>query len=143
MPDPNAPSFGAAGGLRILVADDNEDAATSLATLLELSGYTVDIANDGEQALRLAHSTRPSVALLDLGMPKITGADVARAIRETEWGHLTVIIAITGWSIAESEKRGDRAVFDAYFLKPVEFDSLLSRIQSMSAAPEITPSKPE
>jgi DNA-binding response OmpR family regulator len=140
--DPNAPSFGAGGGLRILVADDNEDAATSLATLLELSGYTVDIANDGEHALRLAHSTRPGVALLDLGMPKITGADVARAIRETEWGRLTVIIAITGWSIAESEKRGDRAVFDAYLLKPVEFDSLLSRIQSMSAAPKITPSKP-
>jgi DNA-binding response OmpR family regulator len=137
--DSNAPGC---GGLRILVADDNVDAASSLAVLLELSGHTVEIANDGERAIRLAQSMLPSVALLDLGMPKINGADVARAIRAADWGRSMVLIAITGWSATEAEKRGARPAFDAYLIKPVDFDVLSSLLQTMPAAADITPLKP-
>jgi DNA-binding response OmpR family regulator len=119
------------GALRILVADDNEDAASSLAVLLELSGHTVQIATDGEQAVHLAQSMRPGVALLDLGMPKINGANVARAIRAANWGQSMLLVAITGWSVTEAEKRGARTAFDAYLVKPVDFDALLLLLQAM------------
>jgi CheY-like chemotaxis protein len=118
-------------GLRILVADDNEDAASSMAALLQLSGHTVETANDGEQAIRVAEAMHPNVALLDLGMPKINGADVARAIRDSVWGKGTTIIAITGWSLGEIEKRGDSALFDAQLTKPVEFDALLTLLHAV------------
>ena len=130
------------GGLRILVADDNEDATSILATLLQFSGHTVEVAGDGEQAIRLAQSSRPSVALLDLGMPKINGADVARAIRAADWGQSIVLIAVTGWSVAEAEKRGDKSAFDAYLLKPVDFDALSLLLETVPASAHISRSMP-
>jgi CheY-like chemotaxis protein len=118
-------------GLRILVADDNEDAASSMAALLQLSGHIVETANDGEQAIRVAEATHPNVALLDLGMPKINGEDVARAIRDSQWGKGTIIIAVTGWNPREIKTCSDTPLFDAHLTKPVEFDALLTLLRAL------------
>jgi signal transduction histidine kinase/ActR/RegA family two-component response regulator len=116
---------------RILVADDNEDAAKSLATLLQLSGHTVETAYDGEQTVLMAESLRPHIALLDLGMPKLSGVEAARHIRDSDWGKSTLLIALTGWSPSEVEKRGHTDIFDAQLTKPVAFDSVLQLLRDL------------
>ena len=81
---------------RILIADDNRDAAASLATLLSLDGHDTRVANDGEEALREAEAFRPHIALLDIGMPRINGYEVARRIRAAPWGEAMLLVALTG-----------------------------------------------
>jgi signal transduction histidine kinase/ActR/RegA family two-component response regulator len=132
--DPNAPAIGQSDYLRILVADDNEDAANSLATLLQLSGHTVETAYDGEQTIAMAESLRPHIALLDLGMPMLSGVEAARHIRAAEWGRSMFLIALTGWSPNEVEKRGHSNLFDAQLTKPVHFDSLLQLLRDLPTA---------
>jgi signal transduction histidine kinase/ActR/RegA family two-component response regulator len=131
---PATPSIGRSDYLRILVADDNEDAANSLATLLQLSGHTVETAYDGEQTIVMAESLRPHIALLDLGMPKMSGVEAARHIRATEWGRSTLLIALTGWSPNEVEKQGHANIFDAQLTKPVDFDSVLQLLRDLPTA---------
>jgi DNA-binding response OmpR family regulator len=109
---------------RILVADDNRDAASSLATLLTLDGHDVRVANDGAQALAEAESFRPQIALLDIGMPKHNGYDVARAIRRTAWGRSMMLVAVTGWGQSEDKRRAREAGFDHHFTKPLDLDVL-------------------
>jgi PAS domain S-box-containing protein len=109
---------------RILVADDNRDAATSLATLLALDGHEVRIANDGAQALAAAEAFRPHVALLDIGMPMRNGYEVARAIRDAAWGKEIALAAVTGWGQSEDKRRAKEAGFDRHFTKPLDLDVL-------------------
>jgi CheY-like chemotaxis protein/anti-sigma regulatory factor (Ser/Thr protein kinase) len=109
---------------RILVADDNRDAASSLATLLALDGHEIRVVNDGEQALFEAERFRPHVALLDIGMPKKNGYDVARAIRDAAWGRAMLLVAVTGWGQSEDKRRAKEAGFDRHFTKPLELDAL-------------------
>jgi len=109
---------------RILVADDNRDAASSLATLLALDGHEVRVANDGAQALAAAEAFRPHVALLDIGMPIRNGYEVARAIRDAAWGKDIVLAAITGWGQSEDKRRAREAGFDRHFTKPLDLDVL-------------------
>jgi len=109
---------------RILVADDNRDAASSLATLLTLDGHDVRIANDGARALVEAEAFRPHIALLDIGMPKHNGYDVARAIRAADWGRSMVLVAVTGWGQSEDKRRAKEAGFDHHFTKPLDLDVL-------------------
>jgi PAS domain S-box-containing protein len=109
---------------RILVADDNRDAASSLATLLALDGHEIRVANDGEQALVEAERFRPHVALLDIGMPKKNGYDVARAIRDAPWGRDVLMVAVTGWGQSEDKRRAKEAGFDRHFTKPLDLDAL-------------------
>ena len=109
---------------RILVADDNRDAASSLATLLALDGHQVRVANDGEQALVEAERFRPHVALLDIGMPKKNGYEVARAIRQAPWGRGMLLAAVTGWGQTEDKRRAKDAGFDRHFTKPLDLDAL-------------------
>jgi CheY-like chemotaxis protein len=113
-----------ARGARILVADDNRDAASSLATLLTLDGHDVRVANDGAQALVEAESFRPHVALLDIGMPKRNGYEVARTIRAAGWGRSMVLAAVTGWGQDEDKRRAMEAGFDQHFTKPLDLDVL-------------------
>jgi signal transduction histidine kinase/ActR/RegA family two-component response regulator len=120
--------------LRILVADDNEDAADSLATLLQLSGHTVETAYDGAQAVLIAESLRPQLVLLDLGMPKLSGVEAARHIRDSNWGKSMLLIALTGWSPSEVEKRGHADIFDAQLTKPVVLDSVLQLLRDLPMA---------
>jgi signal transduction histidine kinase/CheY-like chemotaxis protein len=110
--------------LRVLIADDNIDAAELLGMLLEEMGHEIRAAHDGRQALDVARGFRPDVAILDIGMPEMTGYDVARAIRSEPWGSEIVLIALTGWGQAEDRARAKDQGFDHHLVKPVAPDRL-------------------
>lgn len=116
---------------RILVLDDNVDAADSLAMLLQVRGADVRIANDGLEAVAIAGEFKPDIVLLDIGTPKLSGYDVARQIREAR-GASVLIVAITGWGQEEDRQRARDAGFDHHFTKPVDFDTLLDLIDRAS-----------
>jgi signal transduction histidine kinase/ActR/RegA family two-component response regulator len=105
---------------KILMADDNRDAVDSLAMLCRLSGHDVKAAYSGAEALAAAQNWRPDVVLLDIGMPDMTGYEVARAIRETDRGRAMYLVAITGWGQAEDKARASAAGFDQHLTKPVD-----------------------
>jgi signal transduction histidine kinase/integral membrane sensor domain MASE1 len=105
---------------RVLIVDDNEDSALSLATLLDLSGNETRIAHDGLQAIAMADSTRPDVVLLDIGLPGRSGYEVARHIRAQPWGKSALLIAITGWGQDDDRRRSEEAGFDAHLVKPID-----------------------
>ena len=115
----------AAVARRILLADDNRDAAESLAIILRLEGHEVDLAHDGQAALRAFAEHRPDVALLDIGMPKTNGLDVARQIRATPAGKDVLLIAITGWAQDADKEQSRAAGFDHHLTKPIEPDTLI------------------
>jgi DNA-binding response OmpR family regulator len=119
---------------RVLVVDDNEDAADSLAMLLSVRGDDVRIAYDGEEAVAAELDFNPEVVLLDIGLPKLSGYDVARAIRSVR-GREVLIIAITGWGQEDDRQRARDAGFDHHFTKPVDFDVLLTIIDNESPPP--------
>ncbi|HEX3097101.1 MAG TPA: response regulator [Usitatibacter sp.] len=108
---------------RVLVVDDNEDAATSLAMMLGMMGYEVRMAHDGLEAVRAADEFVPEAALLDIGLPHLSGYDVARHIRSHQ-GDDVLLVAITGWGTAEDVKRSEDAGFDHHFTKPADPDRL-------------------
>ena len=112
---------------RVLVVDDNEDAADSLAMLLSAHGDAVRIAYDGEQAIELESAFAPDVVLLDIGLPKLSGYDVARHIRAAR-GPDPLIVAITGWGQQEDRDRARQAGFDHHFTKPVDLDRLMELV---------------
>jgi CheY-like chemotaxis protein len=107
---------------RILIADDNRDAADTMGMLLELGGHEVIIAHSGNQALQLGREHRPDVVILDIGMPDLNGYDVARTARNEEWGKSAYLIALTGWGQAEDKERARLAGFDRHLTKPVDPD---------------------
>lgn len=109
---------------RILVADDNRDAAHTLAMMLELDGHAARVAYDGRQALEIAEEFRPHVALLDIGMPNMDGYQTARQIRERQWGRSVMLIALTGWGQAKDRERATSAGFDRHFVKPFDAETL-------------------
>lgn len=109
---------------RILIADDNHDAAASLGMLLELSGHEIELAHDGQDALARAELFRPSVVLLDIGMPKLNGYEVAERIRREPWGRDMLLIAVTGWGQEDAQQRAARAGFDHHLTKPIDPDSI-------------------
>jgi CheY-like chemotaxis protein len=113
---------------RIVVADDNEDSAESFAMLLSFSGHEVRVAHDGEAALDALREFRPDVAFLDIGMPGLTGYEVAQAVRAEPWGHEMKLIAVTGWGQPDDRMRARTAGFDRHLIKPIdpaEVDRLL------------------
>jgi signal transduction histidine kinase len=109
---------------RILVADDNSDALESLATLLELGGHEVFSASNGALALESAERHQPDVALLDIGMPKLDGYEVARRIRAQPWGRRITLVALTGWGQESDRQRSGEAGFDSHLVKPLDLDKL-------------------
>ena len=114
----------ASGGRRILIADDNADALESLAALLSLNGHQVFRAPDGEAALRLVERLKPEIALLDIGMPRLDGYEVARRIRMLEGSQGIMLVALTGWGQESDRRRAQEAGFDAHLTKPVDLDRL-------------------
>lgn len=106
--------------LRILVVDDNIDAADSLAMALRLSGQEVRVAYDGPAALTIAAETRPEAVLLDIGMPVMDGYRVARRLREAEGTERALIIAVTGWGQDEDRRMSREAGIDYHLVKPVD-----------------------
>lgn len=116
---------------RVVVADDNRDFADSLAMMLRIMGCDAAAAYNGEDALRLAFERRAQVVVLDIGMPKLTGYDAARAIRQQPWGREIILVAISGWGEEEDRRTALEAGFDHHLTKPVNpafFETLLAQI---------------
>ena len=105
---------------RVLVVDDNEDSAESLALLLRLDGHLVQTAHDGEAALEAADRFQPDAILLDLGMPRLNGYEVCERIRLRPWGRGVLLVAQTGWGQAQDRARTLAAGFDAHLTKPID-----------------------
>jgi CheY-like chemotaxis protein len=106
--------------LRILVADDNADAAASLSMILKMNGHEVRTAFDGQEALHIVDSFQPNVALLDIGMPHVDGYELCRRLRQRPFGRDMLIIALTGWGQAEDKQRSEQAGFDEHLVKPAD-----------------------
>jgi PAS domain S-box-containing protein len=126
-----------ADALRLLVVDDNDDAATSLAMLLRLRGHDVRIANDGRSALEMALTEVPDIVFLDIGMPEMDGCEVARLMREQSRLSGVVLAALTGWGQQEDRRRTAEAGFDHHLVKPIEpamLEQLLAKARRDSVA---------
>jgi PAS domain S-box-containing protein len=144
LPVPAEPPSAGAGGSggkeearprprrRILVADDNRDAANSLAMMLRLAGHEVHAAHDGQEAVEAADWFRPEAALLDIGMPRLNGLQAARHIREQAWGRDMVLVAITGWSQEEDRRMALEAGFDHHLTKPVDPEALEKLLEELA-----------
>ena len=111
-------------GLRVLVADDNRDAAETLGALLRALGNEVSLAYDGVEAVAAARATRPHVILLDIGMPRLDGYAAARELRQDAATRGIRLVALTGWGQEEDRRRAREAGFDAHLVKPAELDAL-------------------
>jgi PAS domain S-box-containing protein len=121
---PEAPLRGAATRCRVLLVDDNVDSVDSLAMLLRMLGHECETASDGEAALKKAEEFRPDVAILDIGLPKVNGYDLAKQIRQRAWAKDVVLVALTGWGQAQHRLRSQESGFNHHLTKPVEFDVL-------------------
>jgi signal transduction histidine kinase/CheY-like chemotaxis protein len=120
---------------RILVVDDKHEAAETLAVYLRLHGHEVRVAKDGMEALEASAEFRPHVILLDIGLPRMDGFAVARAIRSQPWGISVFLVAVTGWGHVDDKRRAVQAGFDQHLTKPVDPQALASMLgQARSAA---------
>ena len=122
--------------LRTLVVDDNHDAAESLAMLLSLDGHEVQAVFTAEDALERAHSFRPQVMLLDIGLPGMDGFEVARRVRALEGGSQIRLVALTGYGQNEDRQRALAAGFDEHLVKPVEPDKLAADSRARLKPPD-------
>jgi PAS domain S-box-containing protein len=128
----DAPVAGA--GMKILVVDDNRDAADACAGLLELSGHHVQTAYTGRRALELAETFRPHALLLDIGLPDLDGYQLAAKVRAAPWGRGIILIAVTGWGQEEDRRRAFEAGFDHHLTKPIAAETVESLLQSLRPA---------
>ena len=120
---------------RVLVADDNRDAADSLGTLLGLLGAEVRVVYGGPEAVAAAAAYRPAVAFLDIGMPTLDGHEVARRVRELPGGRDVTLVALTGWGQEADRRRTAAAGFDHHLTKPADLPALRSLLASPDARP--------
>ena len=118
---------------RLLIVDDNVDAAEALSQVLSLAGYVTRTVNDGIAATEIADLLRPDIVLLDIGLPRLNGHEVARWIRSQPWGVTTRLIAITGWGQERDRERSREAGFDEHLTKPVDPDQLLQLLAQLAA----------
>jgi CheY-like chemotaxis protein len=119
---------------RVLIVDDNEDAAQSLALMLRLEGNEVCTAPDGLQALALLDEFVPEAAVLDIGLPKMSGYELAAALRADPRTRSIALVALTGYGRAHDRERALEAGFDEHLVKPVELDVLLTALHRLLAA---------
>ena len=120
---------------RILVVDDNHDAASTMAEMLELLGNEVRTAGDGFEAITVAEAFRPQVILMDTGMPRLNGHDATRRIRQQSWGEAMTILALTGWGQDADRARSKEAGCDGHLVKPVDLLELEKLLAGLDAAP--------
>jgi CheY-like chemotaxis protein len=113
---------------RVLLVDDNEDAAEVLADVLRSEGHTVEIALDGANALRSAPSFRPEVAVLDIGLPRMDGWEVGRQLRQLPGLDSVRLIGLTGFGQEADKQRSEAAGFELHFVKPLDVDRLLAAL---------------
>ncbi|HEU0034976.1 MAG TPA: response regulator [Kofleriaceae bacterium] len=119
-------------GTRVLVVDDYPDAADVSCVLLTLLGYDCRIASTGTEALAIADAFHPEIVILDIGLPDITGYDVARALRSRPDGAQMHIAAVTGWGTVEDRARAFEAGFDQHIVKPTDGTKLRSVLRAAS-----------
>jgi PAS domain S-box-containing protein len=124
-----APEASASATRRVLVVDDNRDAADSLALMLTLSGHDTRAAHGGYAALELAAQFLPDIVLLDIGMPQLNGYEVAERMRLEPWGRRIVLVALTGWGQEEDKRRALAAGFDHHLTKPVDPQRLAALLE--------------
>ncbi|HEX5030675.1 MAG TPA: ATP-binding protein [Candidatus Eisenbacteria bacterium] len=122
--DPEDGDMAPATSVRVLVADDNEDAVRSLAMMIRAMGHEVHTARDGAEVLEVAASVLPALILMDIGMPRMNGYDAARRIREQPWGRTVTLVALTGWGLEDDRRLATEAGFDRHVVKPVEAATL-------------------
>jgi signal transduction histidine kinase/ActR/RegA family two-component response regulator len=116
---------------RILIVDDNRDAADSLASILQNLGHDTHTAYDGQTGLDRAVQVRPDVVLLDIGLPVLNGYEVCRRLREQPWSRPPIVIAVTGWGQDEDRRRSREAGFDRHLIKPVDVGALLKLLDEL------------
>ncbi len=120
---------------RILIVDDNKDSANTLAMLLRLKGNDIRTAYDGIEAVEAAESFHPELVLLDIGLPKLNGYDVARRIRQQPWSRDVILVALTGWGQDDDRRRSQEAGFHFHMVKPLE----LAALEKLLAEPSLKP----
>lgn len=125
MNDTSMSGDASTGGCRVLVVDDNVDSAQSMSLLLGLEGYQVECAYDGEEALVRAESFRPQVVLLDLGLPRFSGYEVARRLRGEPAGDALLLVAVSGYGRERDRQAAREAGFDLHLTKPADPDEVL------------------
>jgi two-component system OmpR family response regulator len=121
-------------GLRILIVEDDADAADSTAMLMRLVGHDARVANSGEDALQIAHDYEPDAVLLDLGLPGLNGLEVAQALREKAKTRRPFLIAVTGFGRDDDRERSRAAGIDLHLTKPVDneqLEQILTRFQQL------------
>ena len=123
----------ATGHGRVLIVDDNADAAESSSALLQAIGYETRVAHDGVAALAETDAFLPEIVLLDIGLPGMDGLEVARRIRESEGGRGAVLVAVTGWGQEQDRRRSEEAGFTQHLVKPVEPRMLMETIARLLA----------
>jgi CheY-like chemotaxis protein len=119
--------------LKVVIADDNIDAAESLATVLQLGGHKTVIAYDGYDALKQILESRPEVAFLDIGMPGLTGYEVAKMIRNTPGLESAVLVALTGWGAGHDQAKAKEAGFDHHLTKPADIAAINTLLTALTA----------
>jgi CheY-like chemotaxis protein len=118
---------------RVLIADDNRDAAESLAMLLQMEGHEVTVVHDGREAVTAFEKTRPDAALLDIGMPGLNGYEIARVIRRAPYGRDVTLVAVTGWGQDNDKAQATEAGFNHHFTKPVEPEAITALLARTAA----------
>lgn len=119
--------------LRILVVDDNRDAAESLAMLLKMMGHNVHTAYDGDEAVTAAREFQPHVVLCDIGLPKLNGYEACRQIKAQAWDKKMILIAVTGWGQDNDRRKTQEAGFDYHMVKPVDPQTLMKLLAGLNA----------
>jgi len=109
---------------RVMIVEDNENSAESMAMLLEFKGHNVSTVSDGLAALKLATTFRPDVVILDISLPDMDGYEVAQRLR-SDPASTMVLVALSGYGSAEHKRKASEAGFNHHFVKPVDFDALL------------------
>lgn len=126
---------------RLLIVDDNIDAAQLIAEIFAVHGYTVLVAYSGKEALKKAELFSPEVIFLDIGMPEMDGYEVATNLRHLPWAKTLRIVALTAWDDTASRARAIDSGFDAHLVKPAQLASLLSEAEALGSLrqPPIAP----
>jgi PAS domain S-box-containing protein len=122
----------AAPGRRVLIVEDNLDAAETLCVMLEMCGHEVAVAHDGRAGVEKVRAFRPDVVLCDIGLPEMDGYDVARAIRADDSLRRTALVALTGYALPDDQRRAAEAGFDHHLAKPVTSDEILQVLAAVS-----------
>jgi CheY-like chemotaxis protein len=117
---------------KVLVADDNADAAHTLALILKMSGYDVQLAISGTEALAVARREQPDAMFLDIGMPDMSGYEVAASVRREPWGEHVLLVAVTGWGQPNDKEKSKAAGFNHHLTKPVDLDHVEQLLAAFS-----------